>query len=258
MIPPLLIGNWKSNTTYAEAEALVDAAIVAKRQAGEAVWVGVTPPFPWLMSLKAKLREQGESGTQVWMGAQNCSATDAGAFTGEVTAAMLAECVTYILVGHSERRALYDETDEIVREKLTRILEQDLHAVLCVGETLEEREAGNAQEVVKRQLLAALGGFPEDRTYRLVVAYEPVWAIGTGVAATSDDAEEMCAYIRGLLDERFGDSSSIIIQYGGSANEMNAGELLAKPSVGGLLIGGASLKPDAFAAMIAAGAASQK
>ena len=254
MIPPLLIGNWKSNTSFAEAEALVDAAIEAKRAAGESVRVGVTPPFPWLMALKRKIRDQGTQGTQLWMGAQNCSATDIGAFTGEVSASMLAECATFILVGHSERRALYGETDEVVRNKVARVLEQDLHAVLCVGETMEEREAGRAQAVVKRQLLAALEGFPEDRTYRLVIAYEPVWAIGTGVAATAEDAEEMCGYIRSLLNDRFGDSSSIIIQYGGSANEQNAAELLAKPSVGGLLIGGASLKPDAFAAMIQAGA----
>lgn len=249
MTPPLLIGNWKSNSTFAEAEALVTASIAAKDAAGEAVWVGITPPFPWLMALKDTVRA-----SNLWMGAQNCSATTSGAYTGEVTAAMLTECATFIIVGHSERRAYYGESDEVVREKVTRVLEQDLHAVLCVGEVLAEREAGEAEAVVKRQLLAALEGFPEDRLYRLVVAYEPVWAIGTGVAATAEDAEDMCAYIRTLLDERFGDSSAIIIQYGGSANEKNAAELLAKPHVGGLLIGGASLKADAFAAMIEAAA----
>lgn len=245
MTPPLLIGNWKSNSTWEEAVALVEAGISAKDAAGESVWVGVTPPFPWLMALKDKVRA-----SNLWMGAQNCSATENGAFTGEVSAAMLQECATYVIVGHSERRALFGESDEVVKEKLTRVLEQDLHAVLCVGEVLEEREAGEAQDVVKRQLLAALEGFPEDRLYRLVVAYEPVWAIGTGVAATAEDAEEMCAFIRELLNDRFGDSSQIIIQYGGSANEKNAAELLSKPNVGGLLIGGASLKPDAFTAMI--------
>lgn len=245
MTPPLLIGNWKSNTTFAEAEALVEASIAAKHAAGEAVWVGVTPPYPWLMALKDKVRA-----SDLWIGAQNCSANDSGAFTGEVTASMLKECATFVLVGHSERRTLFGETDEIVRNKVTRVLEQDLHAVLCVGEVLEEREAGRAKAIVKRQVLAALEGFPEDQLFRIVVAYEPVWAIGTGVAATADDAEEMCAFIRELLNEKFGDSSQIIIQYGGSANEKNAAELLAKPNVGGLLIGGASLKPDAFAAMI--------
>jgi triosephosphate isomerase len=254
MTPPLLLGNWKSNTSYAEAEALVHAAIAAKKAAGESVWVGVTPPFPWLKALRATIDAQGSDGTQVWMGAQNCSATTTGAYTGEVTAEMLAECVTYVIVGHSERRALYSETDEVVREKLTRVLEQDLHAVLCVGEVLEQREAGEAKNVVRRQLLAALEGYPEDRLYRLVVAYEPVWAIGTGVAATAGDAEDMCAYIREVLDDRFDDSSWIIIQYGGSANEKNAAELLAKPNVGGLLIGGASLKADAFTAMVEAAA----
>lgn len=249
MNPPLLIGNWKSNTTFAEAEALVEASIAAKHAAGEAVWVGVTPPYPWLMALKDKVRT-----SDLWMGAQNCSATDSGAFTGEVTASMLKECATFVLGGHSERRALFGETDDIVHSKVTRIIEQDMHAVLCVGEVLEEREAGAAQDVVKRQLLAALEGFPEDKLYRLVVAYEPVWAIGTGVAATADDAEEMCAFIRELLNEKFDGSGQIIIQYGGSANEKNAAELLAKPSVGGLLIGGASLKPDAFGAMVRAAA----
>lgn len=253
MAPPLLIGNWKSNTTYAEAEALVDAGIEAKRAAGEGVWVGVTPPFPWLMALKSKIREQGENGTQLWMGAQNCSATENGAYTGEVSAAMLAEVATFVLIGHSERRAYYGETDDIVREKIARALENNLHPVLCVGEVLEQREAGDAEAVVKSQLLGALEGFPQDRTYNLVVAYEPVWAIGTGVAATADDAETMCAFIREVLVERFGDDGhNSIIQYGGSANEANAGELLAKPSIGGLLIGGASLKPEAFAAMIQA------
>lgn len=250
MTPPLLIGNWKSNTTFAEADALVDASITAKESVGEAVWVGVAPPFPWLMSLKDKVR----ASDNLWMGAQNCSATDAGAYTGEVTASMLTECATFVIVGHSERRALFGEADETVREKVTRVLEQDLHAVLCVGEVLDERESGQAQSVVKRQLLAALEGYPENKLYRLVIAYEPVWAIGTGVAATADDAEEMCAFIRNLLNERFGDSSQIIIQYGGSANENNAAELLAKPHVGGLLIGGASLKPHAFTSMIQAAA----
>lgn len=245
MTPPLLIGNWKSNTTWAEALELVKAGIAAKNEVGDAVWAGIAPPFPWLMALKDQIRE-----STLWMGAQNCSASTNGAYTGEVSAAMLHECATFVVVGHSERRALFGETDDVVKAKLTRVLEQDLHAILCVGEVLEEREAGKAQEVVETQLLAALQGFPEDRLYRLVVAYEPVWAIGTGVAATADDAEEMCAFIRNLLTERFGDSSQIIIQYGGSANEKNASELLAKPNVGGLLIGGASLKPDAFAAMI--------
>lgn len=247
MTPPLLIGNWKSNTTYAEAVALVDECVAARGKAGDAVWVGITPPFPWLMALREKL---GES--ELWIGAQNCSATDMGAYTGEVTASMLKDCATFVIVGHSERRAYYGETDEIVRAKVTRVLEQDLHVVLCVGEVLEQRQAGEAERVVKTQLLAALEGYPEDKLYRLVVAYEPVWAIGTGVAATAEDAEDMCAFIRGVLNERFGDSSDIIIQYGGSANEKNAAELLAKPHVGGLLIGGASLKADAFGAMIEA------
>lgn len=249
MTPPLLIGNWKSNTSFEEAKSLVEATIEAKKAAGENVWVGVTPPYTWLMPLKDTIRE-----SDVWMGAQNCSATDAGAYTGEVTAAMLAECATYIIVGHSERRAYYGETDDVVRTKVDKVLEQDLHCVLCVGEVLSEREAGDAESVVKRQLIAALETYPEDKLYRLVVAYEPVWAIGTGVAATADDAEEMCAYIRTLLDERFGDSSEIIIQYGGSANEKNCAELLQKEHVGGLLIGGAALKADAFSQMIAAAA----
>ncbi len=248
MTPPLLIGNWKSNSTFAEAEELVAASIAAKSAVGEAVWVGITPPFTWLMALRDTVR-----GSDVWMGAQNCSATDNGAFTGEVTARMLTECATFVIVGHSERRAYYGETDEVVLTKVGQVLAQpDLHVVLCVGEVLAEREAGEAEAVVRRQLLAAMEGYPADQLHRLVVAYEPVWAIGTGVAATAEDAEEMCAFIRGLLDERFGDSNAIIIQYGGSANEKNAAELLAKPHVGGLLIGGASLKPQAFAQMIQA------
>lgn len=250
MTPPLLIGNWKSNTTFAEAQNLVSQAVKTMSAIDGEVWVGVAPPFPWLMPLKAQI-----AGTMVWLGAQNCSASVSGAYTGEVTASMLKECTTFVIVGHSERRALYGESDETVRYKLTRVLEQDLHAVLCVGEVLEQRQSGNAREIVESQLLSALEGFPEDRLYRLVIAYEPVWAIGTGIAATADDAEDMCSFIRSVLDIRFGDSGNIIIQYGGSANESNAAELLGKPSVGGLLIGGASLKPDAFASMILAAAA---
>lgn len=249
MIAPLLIGNWKSNTTLAEAKALVEATIVVTQNTGDAVSVGLASPYPWLMTLNEKA-----NGTNIHIGAQNCSATESGAFTGEVTAAMLSECASFVIVGHSERRAMFGDTDEVVRQKVTRVLDQNLEVVLCVGEVLEERQANHAKEVVKRQILAALEGYPQDKLNSLAVAYEPVWAIGTGVAATADDAEEMCAYIRKLLDERFGDSSPVVIQYGGSANEHNAADLLAKPHVGGLLIGGASLKPESFAAMISAAA----
>lgn len=249
MAPKLLIGNWKSNTTHDEAQAITRAAIAAKQAVGDKVWVGITPPFPWLMSLKPLV-----SGSGVWMGAQNCSATDNGAYTGEVTARMLAECATFVIIGHSERRACYGETDAVVKAKIAQAMEQKLDVVLCVGEVLAQREAGEQNAVVKSQLLAALDGFPQDQLAHLIVAYEPVWAIGTGVAATADDAEDMCAFIRATLDERFGDSSAVVIQYGGSANDTNAAELLGKEHVGGLLIGGASLKPDAFTAMVAAAA----
>ena len=249
MAAPLLIGNWKSNTTLAEAEILVDAAIAASSEVSDSVQVGVAPPLLWLVPLHDKIAE-----STLWLGAQTSSATDTGAFTGEVTASMLKDYVDFVIVGHSERRAYYGETDAVVGEKVTRLLEQNLHVVLCVGEVLAQREAGDAESVVKAQLLAALEGFPSDRRADLVIAYEPVWAIGTGVAATSDDAETMSAFIRGVLDERFGDSGDIVIQYGGSANEKNAHELLAQPHVGGLLIGGASLKPNAFTAMIQAAA----
>lgn len=249
MTPPLLIGNWKSNTSLEEARTLARASVDAATRAGESVWVGVAVPAPWLLPVK-ELTE----GTQVWSGAQNVSATDNGAFTGEVSAGMLKECARFTLIGHSERRAYYGETDEVVKDKIGKSLAADLVAVVCVGEVLEQREAGDAESVVTDQLEKALAEYPTDRLADLVIAYEPVWAIGTGVSATSDDAEQMCKTIRTWLDERFGDSSSVVIQYGGSANEKNAAELLQQKHVGGLLIGGASLKPDAFAAMIDAAA----
>ncbi|MGD0876351.1 MAG: triose-phosphate isomerase, partial [Acidimicrobiales bacterium] len=187
----------------------------------------------------------------VALGAQTCHFEEGGAFTGEVSAEMLSKLnVRYVIVGHSERRALFGETDEIVRLKLDAVLRHAMTPILCVGETLAEREAGMAEATVSRQLAAALDGRGEKALEAIVVAYEPVWAIGTGVNAGSDDAQAMAAMIRGDLRSLGGDVSlSMTIQYGGSVTPDNAAELLSCPDVDGLLVGGASLDADKLVAI---------
>lgn len=243
---PLVIGNWKMNTGREDAIALATAAA---RQAREATAeVAVCPPFPWIVPV-------GESvdRTALRIGAQDCSATDDGAFTGDVSAAMLAPWCDLVLIGHSERRSMHGETDELIGKKLEAAVTHDLRPVLCVGEHAEDRAAGHAASIVTGQLDAALSGVPVSAFASLSVAYEPVWAIGTGAAATTADASEMAVAIRDWLQERApGHSAEIRILYGGSVSDRNAAELMALPMLDGLLVGSASLDATIFGRIIAA------
>jgi triosephosphate isomerase len=250
MTTPYLVGNWKMNTTLAEAEQLARAAVELAGKIGDAVDIGIAPPYPWLVSLRSIV-----DGSAVRLGAQDCAATDNGAYTGDVSASMLAPYASFTIIGHSERRAYHNETDRVVKTKIGKALAAGLDVILCVGESEGERESGEAKGVVRKQLEGALDGMDSSDVDQLTVAYEPVWAIGTGKAATPDDAAEMSIFIREQLVSRVGQAGADVrILYGGSANDANAGSFLAAESVGGLLIGGASLKIPAFSAMVEAAA----
>jgi triosephosphate isomerase len=233
--------------TAAEAVALVREL---RQRLNTQVQVGIAPPFTALAPVKAALQ-----GSPIELFAQNCHHEKQGAFTGEVSAPMLAELgCDGVILGHSERRQLFGETDEGVNKKLKAALEAQLHPIVCVGETLAEREANRTWEVVSRQLRGALAGISAEQIGKLTLAYEPVWAIGTGKVATTAQAQEVHGQIRGLLRELASAQAaeSARIQYGGSVKPDNAAELLAQPDIDGALVGGASLKADDFARIIAA------
>ena len=241
---PFIAGNWKMNTTEEEAASL--AREVAGATAGASCDIAVCPPFPHLAAVR-----EAVSGSEVAVGAQDVYWEASGAFTGEVSAAALESYCRYVIVGHSERRALFGDTDEWVNRKTAAVLASPLDPIVAVGETLDEREAGEMANVLDRQVRRGLAGL--DLSTRVTVAYEPVWAIGTGQTATPEMAQEACALIRGLLREIGGDvADGIRIQYGGSVNPGNAADLLAQPDIDGALVGGASLKAEQFAAIVAA------
>lgn len=243
MAHPLVAANWKMNTTLTEAEALVRAEL-AELAALDGLDVVLCPPF-----LSLGLVADLVKGTRLHMGAQNLHWEGQGAFTGEISADMLKHLCKYVIVGHSERRQLFGETDEMVSRKVKAALAGGLIPILCVGEVLEEREQRRANEVVTTQLRAALEGVAS--TDRLVVAYEPVWAIGTGLAADGAAAEEMCGLVRQLVAEAQGEGAAKYtpILYGGSVNPDNISQYVSQPNVDGALVGGASLKPDQFVAI---------
>jgi triosephosphate isomerase (TIM) len=250
--PTLIAGNWKMNLGRDSAVALAEALARDVTPAAN-VDVAVFPPFPWLLPVRDALDSSG-----ILLGAQNCHQLASGAFTGEVSAPMLAPLCDLILAGHSERRQLFGESDGLVGEKVAAILAAGTRAVLCVGETLSQRNAGEAHAVVARQLTMGLAGVAPRALDHIVVAYEPVWAIGTGVAAAADDAQTMCGGIRAWLVQRFGPpGAEVQILYGGSVTPDNAGELFGQPDVDGGLVGGASLKAESFARIVAAGVASR-
>ena len=244
---PIVAGNWKCNKTPKEAVEL------AKQLRGaldglHAVDAVICPPFPALAPVAAELE-----GSTIGLGAQNFYWEPQGAFTGEVSAPMLVDVgCHFVIIGHSERRQLFGETDEHVHRKLLAVLQHPLTPIVCVGETLAQREAGQTFEVVGRQLDAALFGLSAAQATRLVIAYEPVWAIGTGKTATPAQAQEVHAFIRQRL-KASGAAEAIRIQYGGSVTAANAAELLQQPDIDGALVGGASLKVDSFAAIVKAG-----
>ena len=244
----VIAGNWKMNKTPAEATELIEAIKPLVADATCDVVVGV--PF---VDLSAAL--EAVKGSKIGVAAQNCHWEKSGAFTGEISAEMLkAMGVGYVILGHSERRQYFGETDVTVQKRVRAALDAGLTVILCVGEYLEQREQGVTAEVVAMQTKIALGGVSEEELARIIVAYEPVWAIGTGRTATAEQANEVCAQIRdvvkGLYSEKA--AAALTVQYGGSMNAGNAAELLAQSDVDGGLIGGASLKPADFATIVAA------
>ncbi len=244
----IIAGNWKMNKNRAEAKALIEELLPLVKDAD--CGVVVCTPF-----LDLETAVDAVSGSNVKVGAQNCHWAASGAFTGEIPASMLKEAgVDYVIIGHSERRQYFGETDETVNKRVRAVLDAGLTVILCCGELLDERNQGIMEEVVGKQLKVALGGVSEEELKNVIIAYEPVWAIGTGVTATADQAEEACAFIRRLIAKLYFEEAAdgITIQYGGSMNAKNAAELLSKENVDGGLIGGASRKAPDFAAIVAA------
>ena len=243
---PILAANWKLHKTVPESVAFAEKflPLVDGYDAAEAV---LAPPFTALDALGRAL-----SGSSVSLAAQNVNPAAKGAFTGEVAPAMLADLgCAYAIVGHSERRALYGESSAFVARKAAALLEHGIRPIVCVGETLPQREGGRALEVVREQLTASLAEVPAGRAAEVVVAYEPVWAIGTGRTATPEIAQEVHGFLRELLRARFGDAGDTIrIQYGGSVKPENVDDLMAQPDIDGALVGGASLDPESFARIV--------
>jgi triosephosphate isomerase len=248
----LVAGNWKMNPpSKADAVALAHRVVEAT-PTHAAVDVVVCPPTIWLDAVGSAL-----AGSAIAVGAQTMHWADAGAFTGEASPSMVAELATHVILGHSERRQYDNETDEKVARKVVAALDHGLVPIVAVGETLDEREAGEAASVVGRQLVAAMSEVASLDGRALAVAYEPVWAIGTGVAASPADAQAGGTLIRSILRERFGArADEVPVLYGGSVTAANAAELFALPDVDGALVGGASLKPDDFAEIVRAAGAS--
>lgn len=245
-----IAGNWKMHTTAATAKSLAEG--VARGVTDNAVTVAVCPPSPWLTIVADAVR-----GTPVGVGGQNCHYAAEGAFTGDVSPQMLLDAgCKYVIVGHSERRHGLNEPDLLLNRKVKSATAAGLTVIFCVGELLAEREARQTEDVLDFQLAAGLAGLSKEAVSRLVIAYEPVWAIGTGKVATPDQAQEAHAYIRKRFAARFGEAAahSLIIQYGGSAKPENVHDLLHLPDVDGALVGGASLKADMFLAIIRAAA----
>jgi triosephosphate isomerase len=246
-----IAGNWKMNTTWDEATMLAGKIAIAVDKSTN-VDVAVCPPSVYLEGVREAL-----SDSAVGLGAQNCYHEAKGAFTGEISPAMLVDLgCKYVIVGHSERRQIFKETNQDVNRKVLAALAAGLVPIMCVGETLAERQANQTSQVVRGQMEGSLAGLSADQMLKTVIAYEPVWAIGTGVVATPEQAEEVHADLRKLLETRYTSevASRIRIQYGGSVNAENAATLLHQPNIDGALVGGASLKADSFLAIIAAAA----
>jgi len=243
-------GNWKMHKTARETRALLGELRASCESLSGSVDIAVAPPFTALASAA-----EAVAGSPLLLTAQNVHWEKQGAFTGEISASMLADLgVRYVIVGHSERRQLFGETDETVRKKVGAVLSAGMRPIVCVGETLAEREAGRTWEVVARQVRAALEGLPQGPIAALTIAYEPVWAIGTGKTATSAQAQEVHLAIRKLVRELAGEAADAVrIQYGGSVKPDNAAELMGQPDVDGALVGGASLKSSDFIQIVRGG-----
>jgi triosephosphate isomerase (TIM) len=238
-----IAGNWKMHMIRSEAKAL--AMGLKEALAGVEHRLLVAPSFTSLETVASSL-----SGSNIAVGAQNMAAARDGAHTGEVSPAMLKDAgATTVILGHSERRHVYGETDQLINEKVLLALEEDFDVILCIGETLEEREAGKVDDVNRRQLTGGLTGVTPENLGRITIAYEPVWAIGTGKTATPDDADSVHAAVRGMIGELYSQSAAddMVIQYGGSVKPDNVRGLMEKPNIDGALVGGASLKIETFA-----------
>jgi len=248
---PLISGNWKMNLNHFEAIQTVQKLhYLIPKGVLDDVEVSIHPPFTDIRSIQTLIESED---LDFALGAQHCHFEDSGAFTGEVSPAFLAKLNTqYVICGHSERREVFGETDEMVNAKVQAIIKYAMTPIMCCGETLGEREAGETESKVLGQIEAGLAGVTNDQIAALVIAYEPIWAIGTGKTATSEDAQSMCAAIRvkvrAMTDDATADA--VRIQYGGSVKGGNATELMSQPDIDGALVGGASLDPDEFARII--------
>jgi len=251
-----ICGNWKMNGTLEETGALLGGLVGLWDDSFKKVEIAVCSPFT---SIGMALEKLSGRGVQISVGAQNCYSETKGAFTGEISARMLAEAgCTYVILGHSERRMIFNESNELINKKIKAALDVGLKPILCVGETHEERELAQTFEVLLHQLTEGLRGVTSSQMKMITIAYEPVWAIGTGRTATPETAQDSHSYIRSEIAKLYDDAvaSQIIIQYGGSMNAVNAAELLAQPDIDGGLIGGAALDAKAFTAIIDAAAKS--
>jgi triosephosphate isomerase (TIM) len=246
----ILAANWKMNLTHVEAESYVEAFLNELGEVND-VEIVIIPPFTSIPTLA----EASERAPFIRIGAQNLHWEKSGAFTGEISATMLrALFVKYVVIGHSERRSLFGETDEMVQKKVHTALEAGLRPIMCIGESLSERESGSCQKVLHRQVEQGLKGVSADHLPEIVIAYEPVWAIGTGRTASPAQAEEVHAFLRSLLAELFDQTAAdrTRIQYGGSVKPENAEELMREPNIDGALVGGASLDAHSFARIVRA------
>jgi triosephosphate isomerase len=248
---PLVSGNWKMHLTHLEAINVIQKLSYSLEASDPAhVGISVHPPFTALRSVQTVLEADD---MPIALGAQNVHWEDKGAFTGEVSPGMLAKLnVALVIVGHSERRQMFGETDEMVAKKVAAVFAAHMTPIMCVGETLDEREAGITEERVLGQLRAGTAGLNPEQIGSLVVAYEPIWAIGTGRNATPDDAQAVCGAIRAAILTDHGEAAgrAVRIQYGGSVKSANAAELMAQPDIDGALVGGASLDPGEFAEIV--------
>ncbi len=252
----IIAGNWKMNKDIHETATLVNGLKEKMKDFKGNVGVVICPPFTSLVVAKSLIQ-----GTQIHLGAQNVSQNDDGAFTGEVSAKMLTAIgCEYVILGHSERRQYFKETDELINAKIKKALKVSLIPIICVGETLEEREAGVTEKIISTQIKGVLKELSSEEMHKVVIAYEPVWAIGTGKTATPDQANQVHKFIRKLVAQLYNNTvaDGLIIQYGGSMNAENAASLLSQTDIDGGLIGGASLKVDAFMAIIDAGASTDR
>jgi len=247
MRTPIIAGNWKMHTELSGALELA-ADVRRLTEQVRSVEVALIPPFPFLDAVRKRLE-----GSRVKLGAQDCHHEEKGAYTGAISVGMLSSVgCHYVLAGHSERRTVFGDDDQTVNQKLRSILAGGLHPILCIGETAEERTSGQTEEVIQRQLVKGLSGVTGNEMANVVIAYEPVWAIGTGETATPGQAQDVHAFIRQLLERAYEQkvSQETRIQYGGSVKPDNVDELMGCPDIDGALVGGASLKADSFTRIV--------